>query len=107
MPILTNIRSIPVFSTPIEAVNWGRQYGLKGYHKHVYGIRTGYMAGATHGQVKKMYAKKNNNTTRPIPPPPRVPTPPPPRVPTPLPPTPSPSTSPFPLPPTGGTGGGY
>ena len=67
MPILTNIQSIPLFSTPIEAINWGRQYGLKGYHKHAFGIRTGYMAGSTHGQVKKMYAKKNYNPARPSP----------------------------------------
>ena len=99
MSILTHIKSIPLFSTPLEAIAWGRQYGLTGYHTHAFNIRTGYMAGTNHRQVMKNYTVPTSVTpttvTQPI-----IPTP----TPTPTPPTPptTPTTTTTPLPPTGG-----
>ena len=94
MSILTHIKSIPLFSTPIEAIAWGRQRGLTGYHSHSYNVRTGYMAGSNHRQAMKSYtapvSTTSTTTIQPIIPPT----------------TPTTSTSP-PPPPTGGTGGGY
>jgi len=51
MAILTTINNVPLFSTPAEAINYGNNNGLVGYHTHVYNGATGYMAGATHGQA--------------------------------------------------------
>ena len=51
MAILTHIDNKPLFSTPIEALNYGTANGLVGYHTHVYNGVIGYMAGATHGQA--------------------------------------------------------
>tara|TARA_R110001606_G_C15232132_1_gene635216 strand:+ start:658 stop:885 length:228 start_codon:yes stop_codon:yes gene_type:complete len=51
MAILTNISNVPLFSTPAEAINYGNDNGLVGYHTHIYNGVTGYMAGATHGQA--------------------------------------------------------
>ena len=51
MAILTTINNVPLFSTPTEAINYGNNSGLVGYHTHVYNGVTGYMAGATHGQA--------------------------------------------------------
>tara|TARA_R110002020_G_scaffold372914_1_gene584305 strand:+ start:920 stop:1222 length:303 start_codon:yes stop_codon:yes gene_type:complete len=100
MSILTYIKSIPLFSTPLEAIAWGRQRGLTGYHSHAFNIRTGYMGGTNHRQTMKHYAVPANQTT----------TIPQPTIPIPTPPT-TPTTSTTPPPPsplpTGGTGGGY
>ena len=49
--ILTSINNVPLFSTPAEAINYGNNNGLVGYHTHIYNGVTGYMAGATHGQA--------------------------------------------------------
>ena len=91
MAILTHIQGIPLFQTPSEAIAWGRQYGLTGYHSHMFNIRTGYMAGSNHGQANRNYRRANpiqTQTTTPIPPPP-IPTP-----------------TPTPVRRTGGNGGG-
>jgi len=51
MPILTTIDNVPLFSTPTEALNYGNNNGLVGYHTHTYNGVVGYMAGSTHGQA--------------------------------------------------------
>ena len=51
MPILTTIDGVPLFSTPTEALNYGNNNGLVGYHTHMHNGVIGYMAGATHGQA--------------------------------------------------------
>ena len=61
MSILRHIRKVPLFSTPLEAITWGRMHGLKGYHSHPFGVRTGYMGGANHGQALVSYAKKQDD----------------------------------------------
>tara|TARA_R110000737_G_scaffold97032_1_gene131132 strand:+ start:323 stop:622 length:300 start_codon:yes stop_codon:yes gene_type:complete len=57
MSILRHIRKIPLFSTPIEAIAWGRSRGLKGYHSHVFAGKTGYMSGANHRQAANSYVQ--------------------------------------------------
>ena len=95
MSILTHIKSIPLFSTPLEAIAWGRQRGLTGYHSHSFNVRTGYMAGSNHRQAMKSYTAPISPTpttiTQPVIPPTTTTT----------------TTTPPPPPPTGGTGGGY
>ena len=51
MSILTTIDQIPLFSNPSEAMTWGGQYGLTGYHTHIFQGQTGYMAGTDHNQT--------------------------------------------------------
>jgi len=89
MAILTHIRGIPLFQTPSEAIAWGRQYGLTGYHSHMFNIRTGYMAGSNHGQANRSYRRANPIQTQTTTPTPPIPTP-----------TPTPTRR------TGGNGGG-
>jgi len=55
MSILRHIRKVPLFSTPLEAMAWGRSRGLKGYHSHAFGVKTGYMGGANHREAMKFY----------------------------------------------------
>jgi len=57
MSILRHIKRIPLFSTPLEAIAWGRAHNLSGYHTHMYNVKTGYMAGSNHSQASKSYAK--------------------------------------------------
>tara|TARA_R100000700_G_C3096461_1_gene95458 strand:+ start:174 stop:488 length:315 start_codon:yes stop_codon:yes gene_type:complete len=104
MAIIGYIKRIPVFSTPTEALTWGRNHGLKGYHTHTVNIKTGYMGGKNHSQAMKKYGavtQVNVTTTTPAPnittntqatPPQQQSSPPPP-----------PTTNT----PTGGGGGGY
>jgi len=51
MPILTNINNIPLYTTVAEALRWGKENGLEGYHTHKYKNRIGYMGGKNHKQV--------------------------------------------------------
>tara|TARA_R110000824_G_scaffold390024_1_gene586324 strand:+ start:354 stop:587 length:234 start_codon:yes stop_codon:yes gene_type:complete len=48
MSLLTYISGVPLFSTLIEAIEWGENRGLTGYHTHDYEGQTGYMGGSTH-----------------------------------------------------------
>jgi len=108
MAILTHIKGIPLFTTPVEAIAWGRKYGLTGYHTHMHNVRTGYMGGTNHHKARKLYntaaaqySQSTSQTPTPIPPP----IPPPPTQP-----QPQQQSSPTPPPPpqqTGGGGGGY
>tara|TARA_R100001198_G_C5055499_1_gene109273 strand:+ start:261 stop:503 length:243 start_codon:yes stop_codon:yes gene_type:complete len=49
--ILVNIDGMPLFSTLQEALDWGSQNGLSGYHTHVYFGQIGYMGGETHASA--------------------------------------------------------
>ena len=62
MSLLTTIDRMPRFSTIAEAIAWGAQRGLVGYHTHQFGGVTGYMAGTTHGQGSSAQGAPANNT---------------------------------------------
>tara|TARA_R100000700_G_C3125343_1_gene112680 strand:- start:189 stop:419 length:231 start_codon:yes stop_codon:yes gene_type:complete len=62
MSILTTIDGVPLFSTSTEALAWGAQRGLSGYHTHSYQGQTGYMGGLTHGASNNT---SNNNSSNP------------------------------------------
>ena len=51
MAIIGYVDNIPVFDTPIEALQYGNTNGLVGYHTHNINGVVGYMAGPTHGQA--------------------------------------------------------
>lgn len=51
MAIIGYVDNIPVFDTPIEALQYGNTNGLVGYHTHNINGVIGYMAGPTHGQA--------------------------------------------------------
>ena len=51
--IITTIDGINLYSTPQEAINEAIDYGLIGYHTHVFEGVTGYMAGFTHSGILK------------------------------------------------------
>ena len=57
MSILTRIDDIPLFNNSQRAMEWGRQFGLKGFHTHVFQDQTGYMAGNSHSQVMQAVSK--------------------------------------------------
>ena len=54
MSLLTYINSIPLFSTVEEALQWGANRNLAGYHTHDYNGQTGYMGGATHSTATQI-----------------------------------------------------
>lgn len=51
MAKLTTIDSIPLFTTPQEALSWASENGCSGYHTHVYQGQTGYMGCLSHSQL--------------------------------------------------------
>jgi len=53
MAILTYIDNTPLYSTVNEALSWGEQNGLTGYHVHKYKDVAGYMGGYTHIKTSK------------------------------------------------------
>ena len=53
LEIITYISGIPLYSKIQDAINWGYQYGLEGYHMHEYKSMIGYMAGESHEQSIK------------------------------------------------------
>ena len=53
LKIITYINNIPLYSKVKDAIDWGRQYGLEGYHEHTYKGMVGYMAGESHEQSIK------------------------------------------------------
>ena len=57
MSILTRISDIPLFNSSQRAVEWGRQFGLRGFHKHSFQGQTGYMAGVSHSQAVQAVSK--------------------------------------------------
>ena len=49
--ILTYISGVPLFSTIQQALTYGQQVGLRGYHTHNFQGVVGYMAGFDHTQA--------------------------------------------------------
>ena len=56
MSLLTLIDQVPLYSTIEEALIWGTQYNITGYHTHVYNGVTGYMPGQNHEQITSSLA---------------------------------------------------
>tara|TARA_R100001163_G_scaffold2073_1_gene3234 strand:+ start:4091 stop:4384 length:294 start_codon:yes stop_codon:yes gene_type:complete len=63
MSLIGFIDKTPLFSTKQEAVDWGKQYDIKGYHSHIYLGRVGYMAGFTHKDITETSTSANIVTT--------------------------------------------
>ena len=51
MSLLVYLGELPVFTTIEEAEAWGSNYGITGYHTHIYNGVTGYMSGANHDDL--------------------------------------------------------
>ena len=51
MSVLTLIDGIPLFTTVQQAIDWGAQYNIQGYHTHTYNGIVGYMSGNNHSQM--------------------------------------------------------
>jgi len=51
MSLIARIDNVPLFNTIEEALAWGRQYDLTGYHTHIYQGQTGYMGGQRHTDI--------------------------------------------------------
>ena len=124
--IITYINGIPLYSRIRDAVYWGRQYGLEGYHTHEYKSMIGYMAGESHEQsikategqvipeaVLESYQLPEEQITPPMQQPPTITYTPPAQTPTPPVQTPTPPSTPMPPPDYssgssgGSSGGGY
>jgi hypothetical protein len=58
MSLMTTIDGIPLYTTKKEALNWAISNGIRGYHKHVFRNKTGYMGGVNHAEISN--AIKNN-----------------------------------------------
>jgi len=56
MSLLTTIDQVPLYTTIEEALIWGTQYNITGYHTHVYNGVTGYMPGENHEQITSSLA---------------------------------------------------
>ena len=53
MSVIGSISGIPVYSTPMEAVVFASQFGLKGYHHHTIKGVNGYMGGINHEDISR------------------------------------------------------
>jgi len=51
MSLLTTIDGVPLYDTMREALLWGKQYGITGYHIHYYNRVRGYMSGVSHSEI--------------------------------------------------------
>jgi hypothetical protein len=115
--VLTYINNIPLFAEIQDAIDFGKQYGLEGYHEHTHEGIVGYMAGESHEQsikaiegqvipeaVLRSYQLPEEQITPPMQ-----------QLPPPTPPVQTPTPSPTPMPPPdyssgssgGSSGGGY
>ena len=56
MSLITLIDQVPLYSTIEEALIWGTQYNITGYHTHVYNGVTGYMPGQNHEEITSALA---------------------------------------------------
>jgi len=56
MSLLTIIDQVPLYTTIEEALIWGTQYNITGYHTHVHNGVTGYMPGENHEQITSALA---------------------------------------------------
>jgi hypothetical protein len=62
MAILTYIDGQPLYTTLQEAIDYGNEVGLQGYHTHNYNGILGYMAGTTHGNATRVgYTSRRRN----------------------------------------------
>ena len=52
MSFIGKIDDVPVYSTIVEAVVFGSQFGLQGYHEHILKGVKGYMGGVDHKDIK-------------------------------------------------------
>ena len=55
MSILTILVDIPLYSTIEEALAWGSNFGIQGYHTHIHEGQTGYMSGYTHDDIELVF----------------------------------------------------
>ena len=51
MSVLTVIDGIPLFTTIDQALAWGQNYNIVGYHTHSYQGQIGYMSGTNHAVI--------------------------------------------------------
>jgi len=51
MALVGYMNGLPIFSKYLEAVAWGKNYGLTGAHKHIRAKKVVYMPGETHDQI--------------------------------------------------------
>ena len=51
MSLIGNIARVPLFTTIEEALAWGADNGLSGYHQHNLQGEQGYMGGVNHAQA--------------------------------------------------------
>ena len=63
MAIIGNIDGVPVFDKKEEALTWGRQRGLTGYHTHDMNGVTGYMGGSDHAEATSSTTNTSTTTT--------------------------------------------
>tara|TARA_R110000823_G_C15916403_1_gene498268 strand:+ start:1679 stop:1966 length:288 start_codon:yes stop_codon:yes gene_type:complete len=59
MSILTTISGIPLYSTRQEALAWGAENRLSGYHIHKFQGQTGYMGGTSHSNATGISSGSN------------------------------------------------
>ena len=57
--VLTNIDGVPLFQTIQQALAYGQQVGLRGYHTHNFQGTIGYMAGFDHTEASTIVAENN------------------------------------------------
>ena len=58
--VLTNIDGVPLFQTIQQALAYGQQVGLRGYHTHIFQGTVGYMAGFDHTEASNIRTEANN-----------------------------------------------
>ena len=51
MSLIKTIDRIPVYSRLEEALKWGRERNIKGYHIHLVNGQVGYMSGESHANI--------------------------------------------------------
>ena len=55
MSLVQVIDGVPAYSTIEEALAYGASYNINGYHTHVVGGQTVYMAGTTHDEITSIF----------------------------------------------------
>ena len=58
--VLTNIDGVPLFQTIQQALAYGQEVGLRGYHTHNFQGTIGYMAGFDHTEASTIVVENNN-----------------------------------------------
>ena len=65
MSLIGNIDGIPVFTSQQEAILWGSQYNITGFHTHTILGQIGYMAGNSHIDIQAANLNVVSNPLRP------------------------------------------